>query len=139
MTWPRSIRWRCRAKRRLETLQAGLRTHAAVPVGGVALDGKMEAVLERACELLAYAPVCDDLREFYTRPRVATLGGAFARFMARVFAEQGLIVMDAAGREFHALGASTLRAAIERAEELEAALLARTAELERRGITRRCW
>jgi bacillithiol biosynthesis cysteine-adding enzyme BshC len=76
--------------------------------------------------------VCDDLRAFYGAEG-ATLGGAFARFMARVFAEQGLIVMDAAGREFHALGASTLRAAIERAEELEAALLARTAELERAG------
>jgi bacillithiol biosynthesis cysteine-adding enzyme BshC len=53
--------------------------------------------------------------------------------MARLFAEQGLIVMDAAGREFHRLGARTLRYAIEHAEELEAALLARTKELAATG------
>ncbi len=41
--------------------------------------------------------------------------------------------MDAATREFHALGAPVLRSAIERAAELEAALLARTRELESAG------
>jgi bacillithiol synthase len=121
------------SKTALERLSAGLKTAAPVPVGGVPLDGALEGVLDRVSELLSYAPVCDDLREFYVPPAGfhATLGGAFARFMARVFAEQGLIVMDAAGCEFHALGAATLRAAIERAEEFEAALLARTSELER--------
>jgi bacillithiol synthase len=121
------------SKTALEKLSAGLKTAVPVPVGGVPLDGTLEAVLERVSELLAYAPVGDDLREFYAPAAGshATLGGAFARFMARVFAEQGLIVMDAAGREFHALGAATLRAAIERAEEFEVALLARTSELER--------
>jgi bacillithiol biosynthesis cysteine-adding enzyme BshC len=53
--------------------------------------------------------------------------------MTRLFADHGLIVMDAAGRDFHALGASALRHAIEHAEELEAALLARAAELESAG------
>ena len=78
---------------------------------------------------------CELLRECYapTETYKPTLGGAFARLMARIFAEQGLIVMDAAGREFHALGASTLRYAIEHAEELEEALLARTQELEAAG------
>ena len=41
--------------------------------------------------------------------------------------------MDAAGRDFHALGARALRAAIEDAEGFEAALLARAAELEAAG------
>jgi bacillithiol synthase len=124
------------SKTGLEKLSAGLKTAVPVPVGGVGLDGagngSMEALLDRVSELLAYAPVCDDLRAFYaadSRP-VPTLGGAFARFMARVFADHGLIVMDAAGQEFHALGAATLRAAIEQAEEFETALLARSAELE---------
>ncbi|HEX4651038.1 MAG TPA: bacillithiol biosynthesis cysteine-adding enzyme BshC, partial [Granulicella sp.] len=124
------------SKTALEKLSAGLKTTVPVPVGGVPLDGagdsSLEAVLDRVSELLAYAPICDDLREFYApSSSTATLGGAFARFMARVFADQGLIVMDAAGRAFHALGAATLRAAIERAEEFEVALLARTSELER--------
>ena len=41
--------------------------------------------------------------------------------------------MDAATADFHSLGAPALRAAIEHADELEAALLARTQELESAG------
>ena len=122
------------SKHAVETLSAGLRSHGS-PVGAVALGPEIVAVLDQASELLAYAPVCDLLRECY-EPRegyLPTLGGAFARFMTRVFAAHGLIVMDAAGRDFHALGAASLRAAIERSGELEAALLARTHELESRG------
>ncbi|HTF69470.1 MAG TPA: bacillithiol biosynthesis BshC, partial [Edaphobacter sp.] len=52
---------------------------------------------------------------------------------ARIFAAQGLIVVDAASREFHALGASTLRRAIEDAEALQQALLQRTDELTKHG------
>src|SRR3984957_17010568 len=83
------------AKTALEKLSAGLKAAVPVPVGGVALDGMqdgaMEALLDRVSELLAYAPVADDLREFYAPAAGAhaTLGGAFARFMARVFADQG--------------------------------------------------
>ncbi len=123
-------------KRSVETLRAGLGgTGGAAPVGLVTLGAEMEGVLEQATELLGWAPVCDVLRECYGvregyRP---TLGGAFARWMARVFAEQGLVVMDAAGKEFHRLGASTLRFAIEHAEELEQALLRRSEELEAAG------
>ena len=62
-----------------------------------------------------------------------TLALAFGRLMARIFAEQGLIVMDAASRGFHALGASTLRYAIEHAAELQSALIARGEELVKAG------
>jgi bacillithiol biosynthesis cysteine-adding enzyme BshC len=81
--------------------------------------------------LLSYAPVCELLRECYAAG--ATFGGAFARLMTRLFTEQGLVVMDAAGRDFHALGARALRFAMEQADELEAALIARSAELEAAG------
>ena len=119
----------------VETLRAGLKVPGAVPVGGVELGGEMEAVLDRVSELLAYAPECDLLRECYTPTETykPTLGGAFARLMARIFAPFGLIVMDAAGREFHALGERTLRCAIKYAAELEGVLLARTQELEGSG------
>ena len=43
--------------------------------------------------------------------------------------------MDAAGRDFHALGAGALRDAIEHAEELEAALLARTCGVGGGGVS----
>jgi len=119
----------------VETLRAGLKVESAEPVGGMELGQEIEAVLARAEELLGYGPVGVLLRECYG-PRDGyrpTLGGAFARLMARLFAEQGLIVMDAAGRVFHELGKRTLRYSIEHAEELEAALLKRTKQLEAGG------
>jgi bacillithiol biosynthesis cysteine-adding enzyme BshC len=63
----------------------------------------------------------------------ATYAEAFGRFLAAVFADEGLILIDAAGRQFHRLGAPVLRVAIERAPELEALLLERTRLLEERG------
>jgi bacillithiol biosynthesis cysteine-adding enzyme BshC len=53
--------------------------------------------------------------------------------MAKIFAEQGLVVMDAASRGFHALGARTLRCAIVYAAELQQALMARGEELVKAG------
>jgi bacillithiol biosynthesis cysteine-adding enzyme BshC len=122
-------------KTSVETLRAGLRVAHAVPVGGVVPGAELESVLERVSELLAFAPVSQWLRECYLpeggeRP---ALGLAFGRLMARIFAEQGLVVMDAASRGFHALGAGTLRYAIEHAEALQRALMARSEDLEREG------
>jgi bacillithiol synthase len=125
-------------KASVETLRLKIKHGLSRPVGAIELVGEIDALLEQASELLGYAPVCDLLRECYGRSQpfrdtAPTFGGAFARLMARLFAAQGLIVMDAAGREFHALGSSTLRYAIEHAEGLEAALLARSSELEAAG------
>jgi bacillithiol biosynthesis cysteine-adding enzyme BshC len=124
-------------KTSVETLKVGLKVAHAVPVGGVVPGPELEAVLERASELLEFAPVSEWLRECYlagegdgVRP---TLALAFGRLMARIFADQGLIVMDAASRGFHALGASTLRYAIEHAAELQAVLIARSEELVKAG------
>jgi bacillithiol biosynthesis cysteine-adding enzyme BshC len=123
-------------KTSVETLRLGLKVAHAVPVGGVVPGPELEAVLERASELLEFAPVSEWLRECYlpggdgARP---TLALAFGRLMARIFADQGLIVMDAASRGFHTLGASTLRYAIEHVTELQAALIARGEELVKAG------
>ena len=119
----------------LETLRAGLLARAATPVGEIPLGEGICAVLDEAAELMGWAPLCELLRECYA-PRegyTPTLGGAFARWMAAIFREQGLVVMDAAGRDFHALGRDTLRFAIEHADELEEDLLRRSEELETAG------
>ena len=122
-------------KTSVEKLRANLRLPHPVPVGGVALgpehDAELDALLERATELLEFAPIADTLRECY-RPasgEPVTLGLAFGRLIARIFADHGLIVMDAAPRAFHALGASTLRYAIQHADTLHQALIARSEEL----------
>jgi bacillithiol biosynthesis cysteine-adding enzyme BshC len=123
------------SKTAVETLRLGAKfPHHDVPVGEVILEGHIDGLLEQASELIGYAPVCDLLRECYAfQPENdfgPTFGSAFARMMTRLFAEHGLIVMDAAGRDFHMLGSAALRYAIEHAEELEAALLHRAEELE---------
>jgi bacillithiol synthase len=122
-------------KTSVETLRARLKVSHAVPVGGVVPGPELDAVLERASELLEFAPVTDWLRECYLPPNGErpTLALAFGRLMAKIFAEQGLIVMDAASRGFHALGASTLRCAIEHPARLQAALIARGEELVQAG------
>jgi bacillithiol biosynthesis cysteine-adding enzyme BshC len=122
-------------KTSVETLRAGLKVAHAVPVGSVVPGPEFEAVLERASELLEFAPVSEWLRECYQpqngeRP---TLALAFGRLISRLFADQGLIVMDAASRGFHALGASTLRCAIEYAAELQKVLVTRSEELGKAG------
>jgi len=114
-----------------ETLRLPAKRQEAAPVGGVTLGPAIETVLDRVSELLGYTPTCDLLRECY-RPE-ETFGRAFSRLLTNLFANDGLIVMDAAGREFHALGAPALRGAIERAAELESALLDRSSELEACG------
>ncbi|HEX5235496.1 MAG TPA: bacillithiol biosynthesis cysteine-adding enzyme BshC [Silvibacterium sp.] len=101
------------------------------PVGGVRLGEGIRPLLEQAAELLGPGAALDALEAAY-RPE-ASYAEAFGRFLAAVFADEGLILIDAAGREFHRLGEPVLRAAIERAAELEDLLLARTRLLEERG------
>jgi bacillithiol synthase len=122
-------------KTSVETLHAGLHVAKAVPVGSVVPGPELATVLEQAAGLLEYAPISDWLRECYlpANGEKPTLALAFGRLIARVFAPQGLIVMDAATRQFHALGASTLRHAIEQADPLQQALIARSEELVRDG------
>ena len=126
------------SKTAVEKLTLGLKVAKPVPVGELKVDGgsedgqlKLDAVLDQASELLGWAPVCDLLRECYAPD--ATLAGGFGRLLTKLFAAQGLVVMDASTHEVHALGASALRVAIEKAEELEAGLLARSKELEAAG------
>jgi bacillithiol biosynthesis cysteine-adding enzyme BshC len=126
------------SKTKVETLTLGLKATRPLPVGALPIDGatdqgreQLETILNQASELLGWAPVCDLLRECYAPG--ATLASAFGRLLTKVFAAHGLIVMDAASRAFHAMGASVLQAAIERADELEDALLIRSQDLEAAG------
>jgi bacillithiol synthase len=121
-------------KASVETLKLGLSSAKPLPVGAIPLSEdpvRLAAELERASELLGWAPVCDLLRECYAPD--ATLAGGFGKLLTRVFAAQGLVVLDAASRDFHALGAPVLRYALEHADALESALIGRSKELEAAG------
>ena len=103
----------------------------AIPVGRLVLDESITPLIDQAWELLGFSDAMEALAAAY-RPG-QTLAGAFAEFYGKVFAAQGLLVLDPAGREAHALGAPVLRAAIERADELHAALLQRNKEIVAAG------
>ncbi|MGA7339085.1 MAG: bacillithiol biosynthesis cysteine-adding enzyme BshC, partial [Terracidiphilus sp.] len=104
---------------------------SAVPVGGVALDHSVSPLLDRALEILGTSEAAEALAAAYRPGR--TFAQAFAAFYSKAFAAQGLLILDASGRDFHRLGAPVLRAALERADELHAALLERNGALEAAG------
>jgi len=102
-----------------------------VPVGGLVLDDSITALVDRAWELLGTSDAMEVLAAAYKPGH--TFAQAFRQFYAKVFAEQGLLVLDAGGRQAHGMGAPVLRAALERADELHAALALRNRELETAG------
>src|SRR5207302_6562888 len=62
-----------------------------------------------------------------------SLGTAFARLYARLFAEWGVILLDASDPELHRIAEPIYRAAVERADEIRDSLLARGEALEAAG------
>lgn len=115
----------------VERLTSSFPQHGTQPVGNLRLGEAILPVLARAEELLGFAPVCDLLRAVYTPDD--TLASAFAKLLSGVFREQGLIVIDASTRAFHALGAPVLRSAIENADALHELLQQRSADLLEAG------
>lgn len=118
-------------RRGMERLEYAAEPDAARPVGGLTLDESIVPLVERAQEMLGASEAGDALSAAYQPGK--TLAQAYAEFYVRMFAAQGLLMLDASGREFHRLGAPVLRAGIERADEFHAALLERNAALEAVG------
>ena len=104
---------------------------AGAPVSAVRLGDEIAPLVEQAVKLLGDCEATQLLRECY-RPG-ETLGTAFARLYARVFAEWGVIVLDASDGELDRVAEPMFIAAIERAQELDTALLARGKTLEAAG------
>jgi len=115
----------------LRTLLTSSHGVPGAPVSDVLFDQEILPVVDEAAALLGESEAAQFLREAY-RPG-ETLGSAYARLYARLFAEWGVILLDAADPELHRVAAPIYRSAIERAEELDAALLARGQALEKVG------
>jgi bacillithiol synthase len=115
----------------LQKLAASIqRTHDA-PVGSISFGEEIQPLLEQTAQLLGNSEIVAVLRESY-RPGTS-FGDAFARLFANLFAEWGVILLDASDPELHNIAAPIYRAAIERAAEFDDALLARGKELEAAG------
>jgi bacillithiol synthase len=115
----------------LRTLTTSSHGVAGAPVSDVRLGEEILPVVEEAVSLLGDSEASRFLLESY-RPG-ETLGTAFARFCARLFGPWGVILLDASDAELHRVAAPIYRTAIERAEELDVALLARGRTLENAG------
>jgi bacillithiol biosynthesis cysteine-adding enzyme BshC len=104
---------------------------SALPAGRIVLDDSITPLVERAVELLGPSEATEALVAAYKPGR--TFAQAFGDFYSAIFAAQGLLIVDAAGRDFHRLGEPVLRAAIERADEFHSALTERGQALEAAG------
>jgi bacillithiol biosynthesis cysteine-adding enzyme BshC len=112
----------------LRTLNTSSHSLPGAPVSEVRFGDEIVPVVEEAAALLGDSEATQILRESY-RPG-ETMGTAFARFYARLFASWGVILLDASDPELHRGAAPIYRAAVERAPEIADALIARGKELE---------
>jgi len=101
------------------------------PVTAVRLGDDIPLLVEEATKLLGDSEAAQILRETYQVGE--SLGTAFARFYARIFADFGVILLDASDAELDRVAEPIFRASIERSEELATALLARGDALEAAG------
>ena len=101
------------------------------PVSSVRFGDEINPVVEQAAALLGDTEASQVLRDSY-RPG-ESLGTAFARLYARIFADWGVILLDPSDPEFDRIAQPIYRAAIERADELAASLLDRGTQLEAAG------
>jgi bacillithiol biosynthesis cysteine-adding enzyme BshC len=115
----------------LRTLATSSHGIPDAPVSNVRLGDEILPVVEEAAALLGDTEAAQFLRESY-RPG-ENLGTAFARFYTRLFAPWGVILLDASDAELHRVAAPVYQMAIERAEDLEAALISRGEALDKAG------
>ena len=131
------------AKRELKRLTYQSWPKAELPVGSLILDDSILPLVEEAAELIGFSDAQEALQAAYQPDK--TFAHAFAEFYARVFSATGsscgddkcpgLLIFDPNNRAAHQLGAPVLRAAIERADELHAALIQRNAVLHAAGYS----
>ena len=112
----------------LQTVTTTSHDAPAAPVSAVRLGEEILPVVAQAATLLGESDATRFLRESY-RPG-ETMGTAYARFYARLFAEWGVILLDASDPDLHRVAEPIYRSAIENAAALNTALLARGEALE---------
>ena len=108
---------------------------AGLPVGRIALGPQVSEMVDEAARILTAAGgefVAGIFRESYGVRE--TYGSAFGKLFARLFAEQGLILLDPLDARLHRVAGEVLRRAVEERDELNEALLARGKELDKAGF-----
>ena len=115
----------------LQVLTTSSHDVPGAPVGAVRFGDEIQPLVDQAAALFGDTEATKFLRESYKPGE--SLGTAFARFYARVFADWGVILLDASDPELDRVAEPIFVAAIERAEELSSSVLARGEALEKAG------
>jgi bacillithiol synthase len=108
---------------------------AGQPVGRIGLGPQVAEMVHEASRILTAAGgefVAGIFRESYGAQE--TYGSAFGKLFARLFAEQGLILLDPLDARLHRAAGDVLQRAVAEREELNDALLARGKELDKSGF-----
>jgi bacillithiol biosynthesis cysteine-adding enzyme BshC len=108
---------------------------AGQPVGRIELGTQVQELVHEAARILTAAGgefVAGIFRESYGTQE--TYGSSFGKLFARLFAEQGLILLDPLDARLHRVAAEVLRKAVEERDELNEALLGRGKELDKAGF-----
>lgn len=115
----------------LEALKSSAAGIENAPVGTVQFGPEVSSLVDAAAQLLGETEIVEALRHSYRAGE--TYGSAFAKLFARIFADWGVILLDASDPALNRVAEPIYRAAIERAAELDQKLLARGKELEIAG------
>jgi bacillithiol biosynthesis cysteine-adding enzyme BshC len=116
---------------RLAPFTAAAEGKADSPVASVRFAAGTNELVASAAEVLGESAAAEYLRESY---RVGeTFSGAYARLYTKLFSQHGLVLLDPADAELHRIAAPLFVEAIERAGELDDALLARNREMSKAG------
>ncbi|MCU1311641.1 MAG: hypothetical protein JWO20_2766 [Candidatus Angelobacter sp.] len=115
----------------LRKLSVATQSVEGAPVGTVCFGAEIRPLVKEALELLGESEAADILRGSYAPG--ASFGEAFAKLFSRLFADFGVIVLDASDAELHRVAEPVYADAVRRAAEINSALLARGKELEHAG------
>lgn len=115
----------------LQVLATSSHDVPGAPVSAVRFGEDLAPIVEQAVQLLGESEAAEFLKQCY-RPG-ETLGSAFARLYSRIFADWGVIVLDASDPELARVSVPIYRAAVERAAELSSAVLKQGTALEAAG------
>jgi bacillithiol synthase len=105
------------------------------PVGRISLGAQIEPLVQEAAELLANQGsdlLAQYLAESYRAEE--TYGSAFGKLFARLFAQQGLILMDPLDPGLHKIAAPLYQHALADRDTLNEKLLQRGKDLDRAGF-----
>jgi bacillithiol synthase len=101
------------------------------PVGTIEFTDEIAAAVQQVEAIFGKSEISELLAASYRKSE--TFGTAFARFYTKVFSDLGVIFLNPLDPELHRIAQPVFRAALEKSEEINHALLERNKELEAAG------